>query len=256
MNDVKFMRDTLYDLKKRHSAKIKIVEILRIEQSNRTGRRLVSKKTFDIKRAIRLPNDLKRSFVQDIAYLAANKNFTYGALNDYKTETFVIDARDLPCSYVPNLSHYLIYENQRYDLVDIGAGEKRVYLVYTAKQTMCDSPELTDTVTVLEENQSFDFAFGDAARIVFTMPRSGLIINTSIRYRTPFNSSSPTVVVGHNGNIDSLLKASESDPKETFEYTVDNDVLLNANDTVTLTIIPDGASAGAGVLTLELSFDL
>lgn len=267
MNDVKFMRDTLYDLKKRHSAEIKIVEITHQEQSNLTGRRLVERRTLTVRKAVRLPNSLLRNFAQDIAYLAANKNFTYGALNDYKTETFIIDCRDLPRTFVPNLNHYIVYKDKRYDVVNIGAGEDQVYLIYISKQTMLDESENqagvyppssdADTVIVetLEEIISYDFAYGDAARAIYTGIRGGTLINVSLRYRNIFNSATSTVVVGFNSDTDALVKATDTDPTMPYEYSIDTDQRVEIGESVSLTITPNGATQGTGIVTLTLSYD-
>lgn len=267
MNNVKFMQNTLYTLKKNHSAPIKIVEITRQEQSNLTGRRLVERRTLSIKKAVRLPNSLTRTFAQDIAYLAANKNFTYGALNDLKTETFVIDCRDLPKTFVPSLSHYLVYNDKRYDVVNVGAGEDKVYLVYIAKQVMHDdttnssgvyppSPDANTVLTeVLEEIISYDFAYGDAPRAIYTAARGGTLINVSIRYRNTFNSSTATVTVGHNSDPDAVVEATDSDPTTAFEYSIDTDQRVEFGESITLTVTPSGATAGTGIVTLTMSYD-
>lgn len=267
MNNIRFMQNTLYTLKKNHSASIKIVEITRQEQSNITGRRLVERRTLSVKKAVRLPNTLTRTFAQDIAYLAANKNFTYGALNDLKTETFVIDCRDLPRTFVPSLSHYLVYNDKRYDVVNVGAGEDKVYLVYIAKQVMLDetnnssgiyppSPDANTVLTeTLEEIISYEFSYGDASRAIYTAARGGVVINASIRYRTTFNSPTATVEIGHNSDPDALVESDESDPTQMYEYSIDTDQRVEAGESITLTITPNGATQGSGIVTLTLSYD-
>lgn len=267
MNDISFIRETLYDLKKRHKAEIKIIEIVSQEQSNFTGQRIVNRKTINIKKAIRLPYDLKRSFAQDIAYLAANKNFTYGALNDYKTETFVIDFRDVPNNFVPNLSHYIAYKNRRFDIADIGGGEEQGYFVYIAKEVAQDTSQTTPGVypptsdnapvvtETLEEILSFEFFFGDAPRPIYTPTKSGVIVEVSVRYRTAFNSANPTLTVGLNSNPTQLLDVNHSDPTIACEFSVDLDQPILAGESVTLNINPDGASQGSGIVTLLMSYN-
>lgn len=64
-----------------------------------------------------MPEDRTRKFIQDIGYLAADKNFTYGGLNDYNTVTFLIDKYDLPTDWKQDLAGYIVKGNKRYDKV-------------------------------------------------------------------------------------------------------------------------------------------
>lgn len=114
MPNVKFIRDTLYQMKKDYGVAIKYGILERSNLDMDTGKTTVTKKVYLIRKAIIFPTKLQRKFVQDIAYLAANKNFTYGALFDEKTTIFVIDARDLPRGLQMNMNNFIFMNHQRF----------------------------------------------------------------------------------------------------------------------------------------------
>ncbi len=114
MANVKFIRDTLYRMKQDYGVPIKYGIFVSNITDPDTGLNEVIKKVFLIKRAIQFPTKLLRKFAQDIAYLAANKNFTYGALFDEKVSLFMLDARDLPRGFEPAMNHFLFVNHQRH----------------------------------------------------------------------------------------------------------------------------------------------
>lgn len=114
MPNVKFIRDALYQMKKDYGVAVKYGFLEKSSVDMDTGKVTVTKKVYLIRKAILFPTKLQRKFVQDIAYLAANKNFTYGALFDEKTTIFVIDARDLPRGLQLNMDHFLFMGHQRF----------------------------------------------------------------------------------------------------------------------------------------------
>lgn len=114
MPNVKFIRDTLYQMKKDYGVAIKYGVLENTSLDMDTGLTVVTKKVYLIRKAIIFPTKLQRKFVQDIAYLAANKNFTYGALFDEKTTIFVIDARDVPRGLQIKMDDFLFMNHQRF----------------------------------------------------------------------------------------------------------------------------------------------
>ncbi len=65
--------------------------------------------------AVRLPQSQVRKFIQDIGYLAANKNFTYGAFNDFTTVMFIINRVDMPAAMNLNLNGWINHGPSRYE---------------------------------------------------------------------------------------------------------------------------------------------
>lgn len=116
MPNVKFIRDTIYQLKKDYGVPVKYGILIKNNIDPDTGLNTVEKRVYKIKKAVLLPTKLERKFAQDIAYLAANKNFTYGALFDEKISLFIIDARDLPRGLQMNMDDFLFMGHQRFIL--------------------------------------------------------------------------------------------------------------------------------------------
>ncbi len=114
MPNVQFIRDILYKMKQDYGVPVKYGILEKNSIDPLTGLNTVSKRVYAIKKAILLPTKLSRKFAQDIAYLAANKNFTYGALFDEKISIYMIDARDLPKSLVLNMDNFLFSKHERY----------------------------------------------------------------------------------------------------------------------------------------------
>lgn len=113
MGQVNF-RALLYQLKKDYGTRASWVTIVASEADDETGDRQIVRKTYDLP-VVRLPQRMVRQFVQDIGYLAANKNFTYGALNDFDVAMFVIDFVDMPKDLDVDLNGWLNFGNLRYD---------------------------------------------------------------------------------------------------------------------------------------------
>lgn len=64
---------------------------------------------------IRLPDNRSRQFAYDIAFLAANKNFTYGGTWDTGKRSFVVLASDLD-GFIPVIGDWIIHDSKRWDV--------------------------------------------------------------------------------------------------------------------------------------------
>jgi hypothetical protein len=74
---------------------------------------------------------LARDFSYDLAFIAANKNFTYGGFYDETSKFVMIDAKDLPAA-ITNIqaSDSIIHESQEYDIDQHSESEnKRAWLL-------------------------------------------------------------------------------------------------------------------------------
>jgi len=73
----------------------------------------------NIHKAIVCPSTIDRSFVYDLAFIAAAKNFTGGAYFDRSTRNVILDASDLPTGFVPKVKHHLEFEDDRFEIKTI-----------------------------------------------------------------------------------------------------------------------------------------
>lgn len=114
MNNVRYILDTIYQFKREYGCELTYVEVLASESNVETGSRNINKR-INVIQAVLLPRRNQRKFIQDISYLAANKNFTYGGLSDYESVTLVISSEDLPSQIQIDLNGYFILDGQRYE---------------------------------------------------------------------------------------------------------------------------------------------
>lgn len=110
------LRRLVYALKRQWGQELTYVQILASTFDERTGSRSISRSIINF-RGVVLPVHMARKFIQDIGYLAANKNFTYGALNDYNKLTVLFSRDDLPKSFEPSLTGYINFNGKRYERV-------------------------------------------------------------------------------------------------------------------------------------------
>lgn len=112
-----FIDRVLYSQMKRKGVRVSFIrptEVLNLEAGSKT----VDKQIFEVRKAILLPDSLDRRFVYDLTFIANNKNFTYGALFDTAARKIIVRKADLN-GYVPQLDDYMLFESDRWNLVQI-----------------------------------------------------------------------------------------------------------------------------------------
>lgn len=72
-----------------------------------------------IKRVMLLPATLDRSFIYDLAFIAASKNFTGGGYFDRNQRMAIIDAKDLPKDLKPKIKMHIEFDDERYEIKSI-----------------------------------------------------------------------------------------------------------------------------------------
>lgn len=112
------IRRLLYAFKRQWGSTFQYVQVLSSEANYTTGTRNIQKQVFNLP-AVKLPIQTLRKFIQDIGYLAANKNFTYGGLNDFNTLRLLISKVDVPEGFRPDLNGYIVLDHKRYERVSI-----------------------------------------------------------------------------------------------------------------------------------------
>lgn len=107
-------RTLFYQLKKDWGTKIRYVQLFSAETDDDSGVTREVRTAYELP-AVRLPQRMLRQFVQDIGYLAANKNFTYGGFNDYDQVAFLIQAKDFPPTIDKNLNGWINFGGMKYE---------------------------------------------------------------------------------------------------------------------------------------------
>lgn len=98
MSNLRQIKNILYQLKKDWG----IAMDLRNQTSvvdRKTGMTQKSYVGISVRRGILLPVKLTPSFVYDLSFIAANKNFTYGGLFGAGSRVVIVDGSDVPSTF-------------------------------------------------------------------------------------------------------------------------------------------------------------
>lgn len=140
MNTLRQNRNNIYALKRKYGLLATIYKPDEPVCNIETGAIIQNEEKRIIIRAIHVPVKAMRTFVYDLSYIAANKNFTYGGLFDKDTEIVIIDRRDIK-NFVIDLNCYIVFNNKKYNIVDLQDVEELSSYMLTVKATTGDLPE-------------------------------------------------------------------------------------------------------------------
>lgn len=131
---LKFTRRVLYKLKRSYGTPVDYYKISSHDVNPETGVKTTVEDVIHIRRAIVLRAREFRSFVYDLAFISANKDFTEGGFFDPEDRNIILDAKDLPKGFDPNTDDYLIVKNKRYDVSAIQTFEENSAFLITARK--------------------------------------------------------------------------------------------------------------------------
>jgi len=117
MNNLRQINTILYRLKRNYSCDVKLRNRISSEVNRETGVLDMSYEALDI-RAIVLPAKAVSSFVYDLSYVAANRNFTYGGFFGSHTRTVIVDGIDLVDGFLVKEKTEVIFEESVHVLKD------------------------------------------------------------------------------------------------------------------------------------------
>lgn len=133
-NNLRQIKPLLYRLKRLFGKRITLNRPTAYATNLETG---VSSRTYQVvpvRRAIVLPAQEIRKFAYDLAFIAANKNFTYGGFFDESSAIAIIDSKDLPNAFTPNLDDHLIIDSRRWNIGEAVASEGNYGYILRLKQ--------------------------------------------------------------------------------------------------------------------------
>ncbi len=131
---LKFMKSVLYKLKRSYGMPVDYYQITSHDVNTTTGVKTTVETKTHIRRAVVLRSREFRSFVYDLAYISANKDFTEGGFFDPEDRNIIIDTKDLPKGFDPTVDDYLIVKNNRYDVSAIQTFEEGSSFLITARK--------------------------------------------------------------------------------------------------------------------------
>lgn len=116
-NRLNFINNLFYRLKFAYGMPVDLHKIDTHTLQTDTGSKTTVLEVIHIKNAVVLRARDFRSFVYDLAYISANKDFTTGGFFDPEDRRVLLDAKDL--SSRPEIGDYFIIQNQRYDIAEL-----------------------------------------------------------------------------------------------------------------------------------------
>lgn len=122
MSQLKHIKNTVYRLKQRMGLPIAYHVVDNSTVNVETGEKDVIIRVINIKKAVVLNAREYRTFVYDIAYLSANKDFTTGGFFDPEDRHVILQASDLE-GHNPQIWDYVVFQNVRYDIKEIKESE-------------------------------------------------------------------------------------------------------------------------------------
>jgi hypothetical protein len=121
-----------------------------------TGEKVTVESVTKVRKAIVLRAREFTSFVYDLAYISANKDFTQGGFFDPEDRRIILEAKEIP-NIEPKVRDYVVFQNERYTIKDIFHLENDygwIILVrklrgapVTFAQNLLSVMDLTDNVT-------------------------------------------------------------------------------------------------------------
>ena len=138
MNNLRQINTILYRLKKDYGIPVDLRNLIDSEVNRETGVVSINYDTLKIKKAIVLPAKAIPSFVYDLSYIAANRNFSYGGFFGSHTRTVIVDGVDLKDDFLIKEKTEAIFENAIHVLKDYHptATNRSVLLTLTTLSSM------------------------------------------------------------------------------------------------------------------------
>lgn len=118
MSKLKHIRNSVYRLKQRYGLPIDYHIIDDHSTEPETGDKTTVLNVVNIKKAVVLRAREFRSFVYDLAFISANKDFTTGGFFDPEDRRVILQASDLK-GHNPQIWDYFIFQNDRYDVKEV-----------------------------------------------------------------------------------------------------------------------------------------
>lgn len=119
----KLVRQVLYRLKRNKNWSATVTLTVASDTYDlETGDITAGSTVYTIKHVIVLPANLSRDFVYDLAFIAANKNFTMGGFYDQQDRVFIIDKREIK-AYTPTQSDFINHNGVRYNIIKVSVTE-------------------------------------------------------------------------------------------------------------------------------------
>jgi hypothetical protein len=130
MNNLRQISNIIYRLKRNYGVLVILRRLIKDRTDLETGRVSREYTQVKIKRGIVLPEKLIPTFAYDLAYIAANKNFTYGGLFGSSTRLVILDGKDVPSTFIITENDELVFSDKVHAVKSINdTAEKKGYIL-------------------------------------------------------------------------------------------------------------------------------
>lgn len=131
-NQLIFAKRSLYHLKREYGRKIDLYHIISETPDLETGKVIINRIKYKIRKGILLPTTLSREINLSGAFRRTNTTLESGETDVY-TRFIVIDKEDLPTDFELTESDYLIIDGKRYQFQRIQELEDNIAVLITAR---------------------------------------------------------------------------------------------------------------------------
>lgn len=118
-NKLVFIRKIIYKLKRSYGLPIDYFQLSNHSMDPEDGDKETSYSLTTIRKAVVLRAREFRSFVYDLAYISANKDFTHGGFFDPEDRRVIIDSSDLPVGFTPKVDDYFMFQDSKYEVKEV-----------------------------------------------------------------------------------------------------------------------------------------
>lgn len=129
------VRRAIYALKRATGQSVTLCRTTGDSVDVETGKQTESMVQLVVKRAVLVTAKSIRAFAYDLAFIAANKNFTYGGFFDHKTRTMLVDRRDVPTSFPLDLNMHVLFNGRRWEVKAVEEYEEAEVVVLLLDST-------------------------------------------------------------------------------------------------------------------------
>lgn len=176
---LKFIKKVLYKTKRSYGLPIDYFQLQTHTLDVTGGVKVDTYQVFSVSRALVLKAKEFRSFVYDLAYISANKDFTEGAYFDPEDRKIVVDTKDFPVGFTPKVDDYIIFQNLKYEVKEIDSFEDNAAFSFLGRKVkgarvfqqkgMSSTLNLTQSVSAIVEDkftQSVESVLGLSQQLV------------------------------------------------------------------------------------------
>lgn len=142
MNDLIFIRDALYDLKRNYGSPIDLYQPSSGTSNVTTGKKNVKYTKYCIRKAVHVPAGFQTLAQYTAAYIKnVSKAFAVGAYADQELRNVMIDGADIPRGVEILPEWYVIIDHVKYEVWKVNKAENNLGYVLNLKRASGNRPE-------------------------------------------------------------------------------------------------------------------